>query len=96
MINFRNFWAQRLWKKIPEKWSKMIWDYQKYFIRDFRLLSKFLWVKQPFQMEWTIKKLDEIIQDCLLDMETIPENPDDIEALDAILFGDDDPSNSLI
>ena len=70
--------------------------FQKYFIHDFWLLLKFLWVKQSFQMEWTIKKLDEIIQDYLLDMETIPENPDDIGALDAILFGDDDPSNSLI
>ena len=45
---------------------------------------------------WTIKKLDEIIQDYLIDMETIPENPDDIGALDVILFEDDDPSNSLI
>ena len=47
-------------------------------------------------MEWTIKKLDEIIQDYLLDMETIPANPHDIGALDAILYEDDDPSNSLI
>ena len=45
---------------------------------------------------WAIKKLDEIIQDYLIDMETIPENPDDIGALDVILFEDDDPSNSLI
>ena len=46
--------------------------------------------------EWTIKKLDEIIQDYLIDMETVPENPDDIVVLDVILFEDDDPSNSLI
>ena len=45
---------------------------------------------------WTIKKLDETIQDYLIDKETIPENPDDIGALDVILFEDDDPSNSLI
>ena len=45
---------------------------------------------------WTIKKLDEIIQDHLIDMEIIPENPDDIKALDVILFEDDDPSNFLI
>ena len=45
---------------------------------------------------WTIKSLDEVIQDYLIEMESIPENPDDIGALDEILFEDEQPQNSLI
>ena len=45
---------------------------------------------------WTIKKLDEVIQDYLLEMETIPENQDNIGALDDILFEDEEPNNPLI
>ena len=45
---------------------------------------------------WTIKKLDEVIQDYLLEMETIPENQDDIGALDEILFEDEEPNDPLI
>ena len=45
---------------------------------------------------WTIKSLDEVIQDYLIEMESIPENPDDIGALDEILFEEEQPQNSLI
>ena len=45
---------------------------------------------------WTIKSLDEVIQDYLIEMESIPENPDDIGALDEVLFEDEQPQNTLI
>ena len=45
---------------------------------------------------WTIKNLDEMIQDYLIEMNTIPESQDDIGAQDEILYEDEEPSNSLI
>ena len=45
---------------------------------------------------WTIKNMDEVVQDYLIEMESIAENQDNIGALDDILYEIEHPKNSLI
>ena len=45
---------------------------------------------------WTIKNMDEVVQDYLIEMESIAENQDDIGALDDILCEIEQPKNPLI
>ena len=45
---------------------------------------------------WTIKNMDEVVQDYLIEMESIAENQDDIGALDDILYEIEQPKNPLI
>ena len=45
---------------------------------------------------WTIKDMDEVVQDNIIEVESIAENAEDIRALDEILYETEQPQNTLI
>ena len=80
-------------KALAEKFERLL---QVHLSRK-KYKKEFVFKKKINAMKgWTIKNLDEMIQDYLVEMNTMPENQDDIGALDEILYEDEDPSNSLI